>query len=220
MTRPRQFDLIVFDWDGTLFDSTALITRSIQEACRDVGAPVPSDADASYVIGLGLADALKHVAPALDPSLYGDLAKRYRHHYIASQSELSLFQGSLLMLQALKARQHFLAVATGKARRGLNDALAHAELAHMFDATRTADETASKPDPMMLRELMAELGTKPGRTLMVGDTTHDLEMAKRAGTPSVAVSFGAHEPEAFVDYAPLTVSHSTVELTRWLAEHA
>jgi phosphoglycolate phosphatase len=216
----RRFDLIVFDWDGTLFDSTALIAKSIQAACRDVGAAVPSDADASYVIGLGLQDALKHAAPGLDVSLYPELARRYRLHYINKQDELSLFDGSLSMLQDLKHRQHQLAVATGKARRGLNDALAHADLVSMFDATRTADETASKPDPLMLHELMAELGVPPERTLMVGDTTHDLEMAKRAGTPSVAVSFGAHEPLSFAAYQPCTVAHSTQALAAWLREHA
>ncbi len=218
--RPRRFDLIVFDWDGTLFDSTALIARSIQDACRDVGAVVPSDADASYVIGLGLSDALKHAAPTLDPSLYGELAKRYRHHYLARQHELSLFKGTLDMLHALKQRQHGLAVATGKARRGLNDALTHADLAHMFDATRTADETASKPDPRMLHELMVEMEVAAERTLMVGDTTHDLEMARRAGTACVAVSYGAHEPRAFADFAPLTVAHATGELAQWLHDHA
>ncbi len=215
----RSFDLIVFDWDGTLFDSTALIARSIQEACRDVGAPVPSNEQASYVIGLGLGDALRHVAPSLDPALYGELGQRYRHHYIAQQDDLALFEGTLAMLSALKARQHLLAVATGKARRGLDHALAHAELASVFDATRTADQTASKPDPLMLHELMAELGTSPARTLMVGDTVHDLEMARRAGTPSVAVSYGAHEAQVFDHYAPLTVAHSMRGLHDWLAAH-
>ncbi len=215
----RRFDLVVFDWDGTLFDSTALIARCIQESCRDVGAPVPSHTEASYVIGLGLGEALRHVAPSLDPSRHGELAKRYRHHYLSRQDDLSLFEGALDVLAALKARQHLVAVATGKARRGLDQALAHAELAHMFDATRTADETASKPDPLMLEELMAELGTSPERTLMVGDTTHDLEMARRAAVPSVAVSYGAHQRNAFDDYQPLAVAHSMRELHDWLAAH-
>ncbi len=213
----RRFDLVVFDWDGTLFDSTALIARSIQEACRDVGAPVPSLADASYVIGLGLADALRHVAPSLEPSAYGPLAQRYRHHYVARQDDLALFDGTLDMLAALAERQHLLAVATGKARRGLDHALAHAELAHVFHATRTADETASKPDPLMLHELMTQTGTAPERTLMIGDTVHDLEMARRAGVSRVAVSYGAHEPETFSGYAPLAVVHSMHELHRWLS---
>jgi phosphoglycolate phosphatase len=213
------FDLIVFDWDGTLFDSTGLIVRCIQDACRDVGTVVPSDADAAYVIGLGLADALRHAAPGLDASQYPALGARYRHHYFARQHELSLFPGTLDMLDALKARGHRLAVATGKGRRGLDEALAHAQLHGRFDATRTADQTASKPDPRMLLELMDELGTVPGRTLMIGDTTHDLQLASNAGTPSVAVAYGAHGHEAFGSHAPLHVAHSTAELARWLARH-
>ena len=117
-------------------------------------------------------------------------------------------------------RGHRLAVATGKNRRGLDDALAQAELHGVFDATRTADETAGKPHPLMLQQLMAELGVAPERTLMIGDTTHDLQMARNAGTPSVAVSFGAHEPEAFAKFGPLAVVHSTDELQRWLADNA
>jgi len=218
--RPRRFDLIVFDWDGTLSDSTALIVRCIQNACRDVGAPVPGNADAAYVIGLGLADALRHVAPGLPESRYPELGLRYRHHYFASQHELSLFEGTVEMLSSLKARHHWLGVATGKGRRGLDDALAHSQLKGLFDATRTADETASKPDPLMLLELMREFGTDPERTLMVGDTTHDLLLARNAGTPSVGVSFGAHEPEAFAEFAPLQVVHSTRELHDWLISHA
>jgi phosphoglycolate phosphatase len=216
----NRFDLVVFDWDGTLFDSTALIVRCIQNACADVGAPTPSNSDAAYVIGLGLQDALRHVAPDLPESRYPDLGARYRHHYVASQHELSLFPGTLEMLQALKARHHWLAVATGKGRRGLDDALAHSQLRGLFDSTRTADETASKPDPLMLQELMRELGAPPDRTLMIGDTTHDLLLARNAGTPSVAVSFGAHEHEAFSEFGPLHVAHSTRELHDWLLANA
>jgi phosphoglycolate phosphatase len=220
MNRPKQFDLIAFDWDGTLFDSTALIVRCIQNACRDVGAPVPAEADAAYVIGLGLADALRHVAPGLTPDQYPALGHRYRHHYFASQHELSLFPGSVEMLQALKARHHWLAVATGKGRRGLDEALAHAELHGVFDASRTADETASKPHPMMLEQLMTQFGVAPQRTLMIGDTTHDLQLARNAGTPAVAVSFGAHDHESFDAFEPLFVAHSTRELHDWLIDHA
>ena len=218
--KPRHFDLIVFDWDGTLFDSTMLIVRCIQNACRDIGVPVPSDEAAAYVIGLGLHDALQHVVPGLAPARYPELGQRYRHHYIASQHELLLFPGTPEMLQALKARQHLLAVATGKNRRGLDDALQHSQLHGMFDATRTADETASKPHPLMLQELMAELGVAPERTLMIGDTTHDLQLAINAGTPRVAVSYGAHGPEAFEAHSPLYVAESTAALQRWLTDHA
>jgi phosphoglycolate phosphatase len=216
----RHFDLIVFDWDGTLSDSTLLIVRSIQSACQDIGVAVPSDEAAAYVIGLGLRDALQHAVPGLPEARFPELAQRYRHHYLASQDALSLFDGTLAMLQALKERHHLLAVATGKNRRGLNDALAHAQLQGLFDSTRTADETASKPHPLMLQELMAELGVAPERTLMVGDTTHDLLLAANAGTPRVAVSYGAHAVEAFHAHAPLHIAHSTADLHAWLLAHA
>ena len=220
MTDRRRFDLIVFDWDGTLFDSTALIVQCIQAACRDVGAPEPDAGRAAYVIGLGLHDALQHAAPGLPTDRYPELGRRCRQHYFARQHELVLFDGTLEMLAALKARQHWLAVATGKSRPGLDEALRHASLHEVFDATRTADETASKPDPRMLRELMAELGVDAGRTLMIGDTTHDLQLAANAGTASVAVAYGAHEPDGFAAYAPLAIAHSTRELHGWLLEHA
>jgi phosphoglycolate phosphatase len=219
MDRERRYELIVFDWDGTLFDSTALITRCIQESCADLGLPIPSDRDASYVIGLGLRDALTHAAPTLAPERYGELALRYRTHYLARQRDLLLFDGALALLHELKQRRHLLAVATGKSRIGLDDALATARLSDMFDATRTADETASKPHPRMLLELMEELDTDPTRTLMIGDTTHDLQLAANAGAASLAVAYGAHEPEALRGLAPRHVAHSVAELRGWLADH-
>ena len=218
--RHRRYDLVVFDWDGTLFDSTTLIVRCMQAACRDLDLTVPSDADAAYVIGLGLHDALQYAVPGLAPERYPELGRRYRHHYFARQHELVLFPGTLEMLQSLKERNHGLAVATGKSRRGLDEALAHAQLACLFDATRTADETAGKPHPLMLQELMAELGAEPGRTLMIGDTTHDLQLAVNAGTDRVAVSFGAHDTQALHEHGPLFVAHSTRELHQWLLAHA
>ena len=220
MTRSLQFDLIAFDWDGTLYDSTALIARCIQAACADVGAAVPSLKDASYVIGMGLSDALRHAAPDLPRERYRELADRYRHHYFARQHEVLLFDGSLSLLRALKARGHVLAVATGKSRRGLDEALGSVDLSGMFDGTRTADETASKPDPMMLLELMAEFGVAPQRTLMIGDTTHDLQLAVNAGAASIGVSYGAHDAAAFDGYPTLHVAHSVADLNEWLALHA
>ncbi len=219
-TPSRRFDLIVFDWDGTLFDSTMLIVRCIQAACRDLGVAVPSDQDAAYVIGLGLHDALQHAVPGLPPARYPELGQAYRQHYWASQDQLVLFPGTLAMLQALKARQHLLAVATGKNRRGLDEALAHSQLSGMFDSSRTADQTASKPNPLMLLQLMTELGVEPQRTLMIGDTTHDLMLASNAGTPRVGVSYGAHKHETFEVHKPLFVAHSVAELHRWLVENA
>jgi phosphoglycolate phosphatase len=216
MSHPRQFDLIAFDWDGTLFDSTKIITRCIQAAVRDVGGTVPSDKQASYVIGMALAQALAHAAPDVPAQKYPELGARYRHHYMAHQDDIVLFDGVLPMLAELKERQHWLAVATGKSRRGLDEALQVAELRGVFNGSRTADETAGKPHPRMLHELMREFGVEPERTLMIGDTTHDLQMALNAGCASVGVSYGAHEPDAFHALHPRMVAHSVRELHDWL----
>ncbi|MBK6385652.1 MAG: HAD-IA family hydrolase [Rhodoferax sp.] len=217
--KSRQFDLIAFDWDGTLFDSTTIITRCIQMAVQDVGGTVPSDKDASYVIGMALMQALAHAAPDVPKDKYPELGARYRHHYIAHQNDISLFQGVLPLLSDLKTRQHILTVATGKSRHGLDEALQAVELKGVFDSSRTADETAGKPHPLMLHELMAEFGVAPERTLMVGDTTHDLQMALNAGCASVGVSYGAHEPVAFDALQPRFVAHSVQELHDWLVAH-
>ena len=216
----KYFDLIAFDWDGTLFDSTQIIIRCIQAAVKDVGGTVPSDKDAGYVIGLGLMQALAHAAPDVPPEKYPALGERYRHHYSAHYNDLSLFEGVLPMLAELKARGHLLAVATGKSRRGLNEALRSDELRGLFHSSRTADETAGKPDPRMLHELMDEFNIPAARVLMVGDTTHDLQMAVNAACPSVGVSYGAHEPDAFAVLNPLHIAHSVQDLRDWLAVSA
>lgn len=218
--RPRQFDLIAFDWDGTLFDSTLIIVHCIQQAVADVGGVVPSDRDAAYVIGMGLMDALAHAAPDVPRERYAELGASYRKHYLARQKDLALFDGVLPMLQDLRARHHWLAVATGKSRRGLDEVLATVQLQGLFDGSRTADETAGKPDPRMLHELMREFGTEPQRTLMIGDTTHDLQMALNAGCASVGVTYGAHEPQGFGVLQPRCVVQSVRELHDWLLEHA
>ncbi len=218
--RPRRFDLIAFDWDGTLFDSTAIIVRCIQAAVRDVGGTVPTDKEAAYVIGMGLMQALAHAAPDVPPEKYTELGNRYRFHYIQHQDDLSLFDGVLPLLNDLRERGHLLAVATGKSRRGLDDALHSVDLRGVFDGSRTADQTAGKPHPLMLQELMAEFDVAPERLLMIGDTTHDLQMAVNARCASVAVSYGAHEPDAFHALQPLAVVHSVRELHDWLLHNA
>ncbi|KQP14296.1 HAD family hydrolase [Pseudorhodoferax sp. Leaf267] len=212
----RKFDLIAFDWDGTLFDSTAIITRCIQAAVRDVGGTVPTDAAASFVIGMALTQALAHAAPDVPQERYPELGARYRHHYMAHQHDIVLFQGVVPMLRALKEQQVTLTVATGKSRRGLDEALRTVELQGLFDGSRTADETAGKPHPRMLHELMHEFGVAPERTLMVGDTTHDLQMAVNARCASVGVSYGAHPFGEFASLNPLFVAHSVAELHSWL----
>jgi phosphoglycolate phosphatase len=216
MHNTRNFDLIAFDWDGTLFDSTQIIVRCIQAAVLDVGGAKPTDEAAAYVIGMSLMQALAHAAPDVPRDKYTELTARYQHHYAVHVNDLSLFDGVLALLDALKARGHLLAVATGKSRRGLDEALHSVELKGVFDASRTADETAGKPHPLMLHELMAEFGLPPERVLMIGDTTHDLQMALNADCPSVGVSYGAHEPETFTALNPRHIAHSVPDLHAWL----
>jgi len=216
----RQFDLIAFDWDGTLFDSTQIIVRCIQAAVCDVGGEKPTDQAAAYVIGLGLVQALAHAAPDVPIDKHRELGVRYRHHYAAHLNDLTLFQGVLPLLAMLKARGHLLAVATGKSRHGLDEALKSVELRNAFDGSRTADETAGKPDPLMLHELMAQFKLPASRILMIGDTTHDLQMALNAGCASVGVSYGAHEPTTFAVLNPLHIAHTVLDLHAWLQTNA
>lgn len=221
---PRRFDCITFDWDGTLFDSTAIIVRCIQAAVREVGGTVPTDQAAAYVIGLGLMQALAHAAPDVPPQRYPALGEAYRKQWAAHVDDISFFPGTMPMLRSLQSRGHKLAVATGKSRRGLDDMLRReldgSLLRHVFVATRTADQTAGKPDPLMLHELMEELDVRPERMLMIGDTTHDLALARNAGVASVGVSFGAHSHDEFAPYQPLFVAHSMQELHDWLVQEA
>jgi len=218
--RPRQFDLIAFDWDGTLFDSTQIITRCIQSAVVDVGGAKPTDEAASYVIGMALMQALAHAAPDVPQDKYPLLGERYRFHYMLHANDIALFHGVLPLLAALRERHHWLTVATGKSRRGLDEALHTSELKGVFDGSRTADETAGKPHPRMLHELMREFGVDPERTLMIGDTTHDLQMAVNAGCASVGVSYGAHDHGQFEPHNPRFIAHSVKELHDWLLAHA
>ncbi len=217
---PKRFDLVVFDWDGTLLDSAGTITACIQAACRDLGLRVPDDERASHVIGLGLADALAHVVPGLPPAEYPRVAERYRHHFLVRGTRLPLFPGTHQMLVALRANGHALAIATGKGRAGLARALEQAGVERLFDATRCADQCAPKPAPDMLIELLEELEVDPGRALMVGDTSHDVQMAASAGVAALAVSYGAHAESQLAALSPLALVHSTAELARWLAANA
>jgi phosphoglycolate phosphatase len=215
-----RYSLLVFDWDGTLIDSAPTIVACIQSACRDLGLAVPDDARASHVIGLGLHDALSYAVPGLPPDDYGLVVERYRKHFFARDPEIPLFPGAHAMLAGLRDRGHILAIATGKSRAGLARALENTGLRHLFAASRCADQTASKPAPDMLCELMEELGTNTVNTLMIGDTVHDLQMAASAGVPAVAVSHGAHPRHQLVALAPLACVENIDELTRWLAQNA
>jgi phosphoglycolate phosphatase len=216
----KQFDLIVFDWDGTLMDSTAAIVKCIQAAAKDLGFPAPKNQDAAYVIGLGLQEALQAAMPTLDAKQHVRMAERCRYHFLNKGSNLILFDGVTEMLHELSQQGYFLAVATGSSRVGLNRALDSAKLLSVFDATRCADETFSKPHPAMLQELTRELGQDMRRTVMIGDTTHDLQMAKNAGAAAIAVKYGAHGERELHAMTPLYAAHSVPDLHAWLSENA
>lgn len=216
----KRYELIVFDWDGTLMDSAGVIVESIQAACRDLGLPVPDDERAAHVIGLGLADALSYAIPGLPPGEYGSVAERYRHHFLLRDPHSSLFPGTHEMLTGLHERGHLLAIATGKSAVGLKRALHTTGVAHFFVASRCADQCASKPAPDMLHELMEELAAEADTTLMVGDTVHDLLMAANAGVAALAVGHGAHPREKLLALGPIACVDSTAELRRWLHENA
>lgn len=215
-----KYELVVFDWDGTLLDSAAAIVNAIKASSRDLGLPEPSDAAARHVIGLGLTDALAHAVPELEPARYQEMVERYRFHYLSGDKDLNLFAGVPEMLQELTSAGHLLAVATGKSRLGLERALDHSGLRPFFRASRCADECHSKPHPQMLEELMAEFGVSPEAMVMIGDTSHDLQMAINAGVDALAVTYGAHRHDHLLDHAPRACLHSVEELAAWLRRHA
>ncbi len=211
-----RYSLIVFDWDGTLSDSAAIIVSAIQRACGDLGLPVPEESAARYVIGLGLVDALRHVAPTLPEKDYPLLSSRYRAHYIDRNLTIPLFRGIPELLETLVGRGHTLGVATGKSRRGLDEALHQAGIAHRFVATRCGDEGFPKPHPQMLLHLLDATGVAPEQALMIGDTTHDLLLAANAGIDALGVAYGAHPAAALGAERSRAIVHSVDELSAWL----
>lgn len=216
----KRFDLLVFDWDGTLLDSAGAIVAAIQAACCDLELPEPSDERARHVIGLGLGEALRHAVPELPEQRYPQMVDRYRHHYLSRDHELRLFDGAAELVAELAGAGFALAVATGKSRVGLDRALKASGLGAYFQASRCADECFSKPHPQMLEELMQEFSVAPERTLMIGDTTHDLQMALNAGVASLGVAYGAHPAAALDALAPLARLQKVEELAAWLRTHA
>lgn len=214
-----KYELLIFDWDGTLMDSAGHIVASLQGAARDMDLPVPPPERASYVIGLGLTQALEYLFPMLPEADHPRLADCYRNHYLGQDHTIPLFAGADSMLRRLHARGHVLAVATGKSRRGLERAMQHTALEPIFTATRTADQTFSKPHPAMIEEIIAEVGGRPETTLMIGDTSHDLQMAVNAGVAGLGVSYGAHEMDLLQACNPLAIVDTMVALANWLDEN-
>lgn len=216
----KRYDLIVFDWDGTMMDSTAVIAGSIQAACRDLGLTIPDDETARHVIGLGLDQALRYAVPDMPEAMRPDLVQRYRHHFLAQDEAIPLFEGARETIAELRDAGYRLGVATGKSRAGLDRAMESTGMKSYFHATRTADQTFSKPNPAMLFELMDELAVSTGRTLMVGDTTHDVQMAQNAKVDVVAMGHGAHPPEQLQELNPLALMGDFAELRVWLKANA
>lgn len=214
-----KYRLIVFDWDGTIIDSAATIAECIRQSARDMGLPVPSTAQASHVIGLGLHDSLRMAVPELQTERYPQFVANYRRHFLAREDAMGLFDGMAELLPELKKRC-LLAIATGKSRRGLDRALAATGVGPLFAASRCADETQPKPHPAMLLELMEELAVSRNRILMIGDTSHDLEMAKAAEVDSVAVTYGAHPEEGLRACNPLNCFSTVSSLSAWLRQNA
>ena len=210
------YELVVFDWDGTLVDSTAAITESIRSSAADLGLPVPSRERASHVIGLGLLDAIRYAVPTLERSRVPEFVERYRHHYMKEDAGLRPFEGIPELLAELGGLGPTLAIATGKSRAGLDRALGQTAWTRHFATTRCADEGIPKPDPWMLRDICEEVGIEPQRTVMIGDTTHDLRMAHSAGAYCVAVTYGAHPSEELAALAPAACVASVAQLREWL----
>lgn len=215
-----KFKLIVFDWDGTLIDSTGRIIDSMQRAATDHGMSPVTDAQVQQIIGLGLPEAIKALWPSITNPKLAEMIPSYANYFISdSPVAMAPFDGCSELLDSLQEQGYLVAVATGKARKGLNRTMVDLKLGHYFAATRCADETQSKPNPQMLFELMEELKIKAEQTLMVGDTTYDLEMANAAGVASIGMTHGAHQLNQLQACKPLVLCHSMHELQRWITNH-
>ena len=201
-------------------DSTAVIAGSIQSACRDLGLTVPSNEAARHVIGMGLTQALRHAVPDALETMYHPLTERYRHHFLSQENAMPMFALAQETIAELRSAGYSLAVATGKSRHGLNRAMQASAMQSYFHTSRTADETFSKPHPAMLHEIMAELDVEPKQTLMVGDTTHDLQMAINAGVDAIGMTHGAHPEDQLRALRPLALLDDFVALRAWLKQYA
>lgn len=211
-----QFDLIVWDWDGTLADSTGMIATALVKAAAEVGLPALSLKSARGVIGLGLQQSIYTLFGEITAQKAQTLVERYHVNYSLREQTIPLFHGAEALVVELSRLGHKQAVATGKSRRELNLALERSKITKCFQATRTVDECFSKPHPQMLDELMDDCVVTPERTLMIGDTTYDLQMAQNAGVQSLAVTFGAHDSKKLLKYHPKGIFNQFSDLSEWL----
>lgn len=214
----KAFSLLVFDWDGTLMDSEARIVACIRAASADLQLETRTQAQIRNIIGLGLREAIFSLYPEGDDALLQAMVDRYRYHFLSKNPTTSeLFEGARETIEQLAEADYLLAVATGKGRQGLNKVLEETGLGVHFHATRCADETFSKPHPLMLEQIMDVLGVEPADTLMIGDTEYDMQLATNAGTAAVAVSYGVHDKARLLQHQPLHCLDAIDELTGWLS---
>ncbi|MGD8910092.1 MAG: HAD-IA family hydrolase [Chromatiales bacterium] len=213
------FELLIFDWDGTLMDSEARIVACVEAAVEDLGLTSPGHDAIRNIIGLGLREAVHSLFPDANERLHLDIAEHYRAHFFSSKKVPSeLFEGAREVIERLYQSGYMLAVATGKGRSGLNQALDSTGLGAFFHATRTADETFSKPHPEMLHQILDELGIMPDQALMIGDTEYDLQMAANACISSLGVDYGVHERQRLLKHRPLACLEKITEIPVWLEE--
>jgi len=212
----KQYDLIVFDWDGTLMDSTAQIIDCMQLAIEQLDLPSLSNETVSHIIGLGLNEAVATLYPEINQQTRQKLGLHYQQNWIRSPEQAPLFTNARSLIKRLNKQGYFLGVATGKGRKGLDKVLNATELGEYFHATRCVDECHSKPHPEMIEQLMDYLGVMPDKTLMIGDTSHDLHMAHNAGAHSLGISHGAHTSEALAACHPKAIVNDLHQLETWL----
>lgn len=214
----KPYELVIFDWDGTLMDSISKIVTCMQQMAQSLSITAPSELAIRDVIGLSMEEALKTLYPTLPSVDFEPMISSYKDHYLTLNTTPSpLFDGSEELLSQLSANHYRLAVATGKGRNGLNRVLAETGLGHHFESSRCADESKSKPNPDMIHELLDELKVNPNRALMVGDSLHDLNMANNAGIDAVGVSYGAHSESKLLLAKPKAIIHRPIELLNILA---
>lgn len=212
----KPYQLIIFDWDGTLMDSTQHIINCMQLGIEQLDLPRLSDSTVSHIIGLGLNEAVYTLYPDLDDATRQELGQRYSQNWLSSNYEAPLFDNAQNLIKQLNDQELFLGVATGKSRRGLDKVLTSSALGQFFHATRCVDECHSKPHPQMVEELMDYLGVEPDQTLMIGDTSHDLQMAHNAGAHSLGISHGAHDRQSLQACQPQAIVNNLFEVEQWL----
>lgn len=213
------YKLLIFDWDGTVIDSAARIISSMQKAAQDLSQPALTDEAVRNIIGLGLPEAIRVLIPDVDEAVIPQMRERYGHYYLGvDDTPTELFYGVEQTLSNLKDKGYRLAVATGKSRRGLKRVFEDTGLEYLFETSRCADETTSKPHPHMLEEILQETGLNAADAVMIGDTEFDLEMGVRAGMDTIAVSYGAHHIDRLTAYKPVLVMNEFPDLESWLAQ--